>query len=112
MVLFPGLTLSRALRALGLVSIAVGLAFKDIFENSFAGILLLWRFPFENGDYIECEGLEGRVEEILIRMTKIGKTTGEAVVVPNSFLFKISVNVLTDRGSRRITIPRWEDPSP
>lgn len=105
MVLFPGLTPSKALGALGLASIAVGLAFKDIFENFFAGILLLWRFPFENGDYIECEGIEGRVEEILIRMTKIRKTTGELVVVPNSFLFKNPVDVLTDRESRRITVP-------
>ncbi len=105
MILFPGLTPAKALGALGLVSIAVGLAFKDIFENFFAGILLLWRFPFENGDFIECEGLVGQVEEILIRMTKIRKTTGELVVVPNSFLFKNPVDVLTDRGSRRTTLP-------
>ena len=38
---------------MGVASIAVGFAFKDIFENFFAGILILWRFPFENGDFIE-----------------------------------------------------------
>lgn len=102
MVVFPGLTPSSALGALGLVSVAVGLAFKDIFENFFAGILLLWRFPFEKGDFIECEGLVGRVEDVQIRMSQIRKTTGELVVVPNAFLFKNAVQVLTASPKRRV----------
>jgi len=103
-VLFPGLTPSKALGGLGLVSIAVGLAFKDIFENFFAGILILWRFPFERGDFIECQGLVGRVERILVRMSYIRQTTGELVVVPNAFLFKNPVTVLTSLPTRRVTI--------
>lgn len=104
MVVFPGLTPTKALGGLGIVSIAVGLAFKDIFENFFAGILILWRFPFEEGDFIECEGILGQVEVVMIRMTQIRKTTGELVIVPNSFLFKNPVNVLTNHYKRRITI--------
>lgn len=104
-VIFPGLTPAKALGGLGLVSIAVGLAFKDIFENFFAGILILWRFPFERGDYIECEGIVGRVEKVWVRMSYIRTTSGELVVVPNSFLFKNPVNVLTNQDKRRVTIP-------
>lgn len=104
MVVFPGVTPAKALGALGLVSIAVGFAFKDIFENFFAGILLLWRFPFEKGDFIECEDIVGSVESIEIRMTQIRQTDGQLVVLPNSFLFKNPVNVLTDRDRRRVTI--------
>lgn len=104
MLLFPGLTAANALGALGLLSIAIGLAFKDIFENFFAGILLLWQFPFENGDYIECEGLMGYVEKIQIRDTLIRKVTGELAIVPNSFLFKNPVDVLTNKIHRRITL--------
>ena len=103
-VLFPGLTPAKALGGLGLVSIAVGLAFKDIFENFFAGILILWRFPFERGDFIECEGLVGRVERVLVRMTYIRQTSGELVVVPNAFLFKNPVTILTSLPARRVTI--------
>ena len=40
-VAFPGMTPSKALAVLGLGSVAVGFAFKDIFENFFAGILIL-----------------------------------------------------------------------
>ncbi len=101
---FPGLTPTTALGGLGLLSIAIGFAFQDIFENFFAGILLLWRFPFENGDYIECEGILGKVEDVTVRMTKLRLTSGELMLVPNSFLFKNPVNVLTNRKTRRITI--------
>ncbi len=104
MVVFPGVTPAKALGALGLVSIAVGFAFKDIFENFFAGILLLWNFPFEKGDYLECEGVMGEVISIDIRMTQIRKPTGELVVLPNSFLFKNPVDILTDRKYRRVSI--------
>ena len=41
-VAFPGMTPSKALTVLGLGSVAIGFAFKDIFENFFAGILILW----------------------------------------------------------------------
>ena len=103
-ILFPGLTPSKALGGLGLVSIAVGLAFKDIFENFFAGILILWRFPFERGDFIECEGLVGKVERVMVRMSYIRETSGELTVVPNSFLFKNPVTVLTSLPSRRVML--------
>lgn len=103
-VIFPGLTPTKALSGLGLVSIAVGLAFKDIFENFFAGILILWRFPVERGDFIECEGVSGKIEQVLVRMSYIRKTSGELVVVPNSFLFKNPVKILTNLEKIRVTI--------
>jgi len=103
-VLFPGLTPSKALGGLGLVSIAVGLAFKDIFENFFAGILILWRFPLEKGDFIECETLVGEVEKVMARMSYIRETSGELTVVPNSFLFKNPVTILTNLPHRRVTL--------
>ncbi|WOX05846.1 mechanosensitive ion channel family protein [Microbulbifer pacificus] len=104
MVLFPGLTPAKALGGLGLLSVAVGLAFKDVFENFFAGILILWNFPFEAGDVIKCENVQGRVERVDVRNTAIRRTTGELVIVPNLFLFKNPVEILTNRNKRRFTI--------
>jgi small conductance mechanosensitive channel len=101
MIVFPGLTPAKALGAMGIASIAVGFAFKDIFENFFAGVLLLWRFPFESGDFIECQGVTGKVERVLVRMTQIRLPSGELVVMPNSTLFKNPVEVLTNRNKRR-----------
>lgn len=103
-IVFPEVTPASLFGAMGVASLAIGFAFKDIFENFFAGILLLWKFPFENGDFIECEGIEGQVEDITIRMTQIRKVSGELVVVPNSMLFTNPVDVVTNRPKRRITI--------
>jgi small-conductance mechanosensitive channel len=104
MIVFPGLTPAKALGAMGIASIAVGFAFKDIFENFFAGVLILWRFPFEKGDYIECEGITGKVEDVQVRMTTVRLTSGELIVLPNSLLFKNPVKVLTEPAKRRIIL--------
>ncbi|HNP27763.1 MAG TPA: mechanosensitive ion channel family protein [Nitrospirales bacterium] len=103
-IIFPSLTPGKILTGLGLGSIAIGFAFKDIFENFLAGILILLREPFQLGDVIECEELEGFVEEITIRDTHIRQTDGQRVVIPNSVLFKNPVTVRTDRDLRRVTI--------
>ena len=103
-VAFPGMTPSKALTVLGLGSVAIGFAFKDIFENFFAGILILWRYPFDRGDFISCSGITGRVEEITIRNTMIRRLDGELAVVPNATLFKNNVDVLTSQPQRRVRI--------
>ena len=106
-VVFPGFGMGQLIATAGLASIAIGFAFQDIFENFFAGILILWRFPFEVGDFIEVEGLEGvegEVEDIWIRCTLIRQTTGELTLVPNAMIYKNPVKVLTNRRSRRVTV--------
>lgn len=105
-VAFPGFRLSQVLATAGLASVAIGFAFKDIFENFFAGILLLWNFPFEPGDFIELEeeGILGRVEDVQIRMTLLRKPTGELILLPNSTVYKKPVRVLTSEDRRRLSI--------
>ncbi|KAA5539084.1 mechanosensitive ion channel [Roseiconus nitratireducens] len=103
-VIFPGMTPSKALTVLGLGSVAIGFAFKDIFENFFAGILILWRYPFDRGDFITAGEITGRVEEITVRNTMIRRLDGELTVVPNANLFKNDVDVLTNQPQRRVRI--------
>lgn len=103
-IIFPGMTPAKVLAGLGIGSVALGFAFKDIVENFLAGILILWKFPFEPGDFIRCNGIEGKVEEVTIRMTLMRQTDGELVVIPNAQLFKNSVFVLTADPVRRVTV--------
>ena len=103
-IIFPTVTPAKALTALGLGSIAIGFAFKDIFENFIAGMLILLREPFKLGDFIESQDLEGKVEEITIRDTHIRQVDGQRVVLPNAQLFMNAVTVRTDRPLRRTTI--------
>ena len=103
-IVFPGLTPASMLTGLGLGSVAIGFAFKDVFENFLAGIIILFRREMRIGDYIECEGIEGEVDHIAIRESHIRQTDGQLVIVPNSILFKNPVTVRTDLASRRVTV--------
>lgn len=103
-VAFPSVTPSKALTAIGLGSIAIGFAFKDVFENFLAGILILYREPMRIGDHIHCADVEGKVERISIRDTHVRQTDGQLVVMPNAMLFKDPVYIRTDRPYRRVTI--------
>ena len=100
-VVLPGVTAGSLLAVLGLGSVAVGLAFKDIFENFLAGVLIMLRKKMRIGDYVECEGVEGRVELITLRETYLRKLDNQLSIVPNSFLFKNPVKIVTDATKRR-----------
>ena len=100
-VLLPGVNAGSLLAVLGLGSVAVGLAFKDIFENFLAGVLIMLRKKMRIGDFIECEGVEGRVELITLRETYLRKLSNELTIVPNSYLFKNPVKIVTDATKRR-----------
>ncbi len=101
---FPTITPGKALTALGIGGVAIGFAFKDVFENFLAGILLLIREPFSKSDFIECEGIDGQVEDITVRDTHIRRTDGQLVVAPNAMFFKNPVTIRTARSLRRTTI--------
>lgn len=103
-IVFPGFGPGQLIATAGLASIAIGFAFQDIFENFFAGILILLNFPFHAGDFIEVDGVTGKVEDITIRMTKLRQTTGELVLIPNATIFKGNVTVLTNRPKRRMEL--------
>lgn len=100
-IIFPGITPASLLAVLGLGSVAVGFAFKDIFENFLAGILIMLRKKINIGDVIECEAVQGRVEQITLRDTYLRHLSNELVLVPNAYLFKNPLKILTDAPLRR-----------
>ena len=100
-IIFPSIKPANLIAGLGLTSVAIGFAFKDIFENFLAGVIILSREKMRIGDIIECEDVYGRVEHILIRETHVRETDGELVIVPNAFLFKNPVAIQTDHDLKR-----------
>ena len=99
---FPAFTPGNLVSALGIGGIAIGFAFKDIFENFLAGILLLFSRPFRIGDQIIYDRYEGTVEEIQARATWLKTYDGRRILIPNSELFKNSVTVNTAFDNRRL----------
>ena len=100
-IIFPSVKPSDALATLGIGSVAIGFAFKDILQNWFAGLLILIRQPFRTGDQIVVSGFEGTVEHIEARATLIKTYDGRRVVIPNSDVYTRAVTVNTAFPKRR-----------
>lgn len=101
-VAFPSVEPVDLLAGLGIFSVAVGFAFQDILENTLAGVLLLFRQPFESGDQIDVQGQTGTVEAITIRETRLKTFDGRMVIIPNRDVYKSVIVVQTHYESRRL----------
>ena len=99
---FPTFTMGNLVGTLGVGGVAVGFAFKDIFQNFLAGILLLLTKPFNVGDQIIFKDFEGTVEDIQTRATYLKTHDGRRVVIPNSDLYMNAVTVNTAFPIRRV----------
>ena len=100
-VIAPSITPADLFAGLGIGSVAIGFAFKDILQNLLAGILILLRQPFSVGDQIISGGHEGTVERIETRATLIKTYDGRRVVIPNSDIYTDAVTVNTAFEQRR-----------
>lgn len=100
-IVVPTLKAGDLIAGLGVSSVAIGFAFKDILQNWLAGLLILMRQPFEIGDQIEVSGFQGTVERIESRATIIRTYDGQRVVIPNSDIYTNAVLVKTAYDTRR-----------
>jgi small conductance mechanosensitive channel len=100
-IVIPSLRPGDLVAGLGVSSVAIGFAFKDILQNWLAGLLILLRQPFNIDDQIEVNGFEGTVERIETRATIIRTYDGQRIVVPNSEIYTNSVVVKTAHEQRR-----------
>lgn len=98
---FPTFTPANLISTLGIGGVAIGFAFKDIFQNFLAGILILITKPFRVGDQIIYKDYEGTVEDIQTRATYIRSYDGRRVIIPNGELYTNSVTVNTAFPQRR-----------
>lgn len=101
-IVVPSFTPASLVSALGIGGVAIGFAFKDIFQNFLAGVLLLLTEPFRINDQIQYKDYEGTVESIQTRATTIMTYDGRRVVIPNAELFINAVTVNTAYDKRRL----------
>ena len=66
--------------------------------------MLIWLRPFSTGEYIEGGAIEGTVDEIGLFATKLHKTDGLYLFVPNSELWNRSITNYSRRPERRIEL--------
>jgi MscS family membrane protein len=101
---FSGKPLSALLAGLGIGGLAVALAAQDTLKNFFGSIMIMLDKPFNVGQRVLVEGIDGVVENIGFRSTRVRTLTGHLVTVPNEKMAANSVENVGRRPSiRRLT---------
>ncbi|WP_017727093.1 mechanosensitive ion channel family protein [Halalkalibacterium ligniniphilum] len=98
-----GYEISGLIAGLGLGGLAFALAAQDTVGNFFGGIIIITEKPFKRGDWIETPSVEGTVEDITFRSTKIRTFSDSIVTVPNSTLANEPITNWSEMGKRRVT---------
>ena len=89
------------LTGLGIGSLAFAFAAKDTIENFFGSIAVILDRPFEVGDWVAIGDVEGTVEELGFRSTRVRTFYNSQLTVPNATLVRATVDNYGRRQYRR-----------
>ena len=99
-----GISISGILAFGGVGGLVVGLASKDLLANFFGSLIIYLDRPFKVGDWVRSSDrdIEGTVEEIGFRVTRIRTFDKRPLYVPNSVFTNIVVENPSRMSHRRI----------
>lgn len=87
---------------LGIGGLAVALAAKDSIANLFGSVMIFTDRPFRIGDWIKVEGVEGTIEEVGFRSTRIRTLADSIVILPNARFMEATIENFSARRARRV----------
>ena len=99
-----GYDVGAILAGLGIGGLAFALAAQDTVKNFFGGIMIFADKPFQIGERIRIGGIDGTVEEIGIRSTRVRTLEGRLVTVPNSKFSDDAVENVDREPTRKIVL--------
>ncbi|TDB50245.1 MULTISPECIES: mechanosensitive ion channel family protein [Bacillaceae] len=98
-----GFNVNGFVAGLGLGGLAFALAAKDTVSNLFGGVVIITEKPFTIGDWIKTPSVEGVVEDITFRSTKVRTFAQALVTVPNATLSNEPIVNWAKMGKRQIS---------
>jgi len=98
-----GYDVNGFIAGLGLGGLAIALAAKDLLANIFSGLVVITSKPFSIGDWIKTSEVEGTVEDISFRVTKIRAFDRSLITVPNANLVNAAVTNYSRRSARLVS---------
>lgn len=98
------INVAALITGLGIGGLAVSMAAKDIIANLIGGFTIMTEQIFEIGDYIANPEIEGTVEDIKFRQSKIRAGNESLIIVPNSKLTENYVINYSRMGKRRVDL--------
>ncbi|NPA32043.1 MAG: mechanosensitive ion channel family protein [Aquificae bacterium] len=99
-----GVNVSAFIASLGIGGLAVALAARDTVANFFGGLTILLDKTFKIGDWIKVGDVEGIVEDLGLRTTKVRTFEKSLITVPNQILSTKPVENFSRRRVRRIKL--------
>jgi small-conductance mechanosensitive channel len=99
-----GVNVTGLVAGLGIGGIAIGLAAQGIFQDLFAALSILFDKPFRRGESIRFGDVNGTVENIGLKTTRVRSITGEQVVVANAKLLDQQIHNYAHLDRRRIIL--------
>jgi small conductance mechanosensitive channel len=103
-VIIPTFDLGSVIAGLGFSSFVIGFAAKDILNNFFSGVLILWQQPFHIGDHVFVGNNQGKVEYIGVRATSLRKDDGELILIPNGDMYSTALTIRGAGAKRRMAL--------
>ena len=85
-------------------TVAIGFALKETLQNFAAGVIILVKRPFSVGDFIECAGKSGTVQEIRFFDTLVTTSENITVIIPNNSLATTTVTNYARQSTRRMQV--------
>ncbi len=95
------LPVTSLIAGFGIAGAAIAFASKDTVENFFGSIAVILDRPFNAGDYVQIDGIEGVVEHLGFRSTRIRTFYNSLITVPNALLVRAKVDNYGMRKYRR-----------
>jgi small-conductance mechanosensitive channel len=100
-----GINVTALVTGLGVGGIAIALAVQSILGDMIGSMSIIMDKPFVVGDYIVVDSLEGTVEDIGLKTTRLRSNTGEQLIFSNADLLKSRIKNLKRMNQRRISMP-------
>jgi MscS family membrane protein len=97
-----GYSVGSLLAGLGIGGVALAMASKDTVANLFGSLVIFLDKPFQIGDWIEMDDIEGTVEEVGLRTTRVRTFANSLITVPNLLFTTKSTNNWSRMKKRRI----------
>ena len=99
-----GFDVTTLITTIGAAAVTVGLALKDSLANVASGTLIILNKRFKIGDYLETEGLKGKVVKIDMMYTTLCTYDNKEILIPNSRLTNNNVTNYFVMNERRIDL--------
>ena len=99
-----GVNVTGLVAGLGIGGIAIGLAAQGIFSDLFAALAIIFDKPFRRGDGIRVDQINGTVEQIGLKTTRIRSLSGEEVVISNAKLLDMQLHNFSNLEHRRFVL--------